>query len=236
MRFDMNRPGKGHRRALRGAFEVGDTGRDHGFGGRFGHHFGQRFAGDFEEGFGGGFGRGRGFGGGDGRRGPGGFGGGRGGPGGRGRRMFAAGELRLLLLDLLGEADRHGYELIKAIEDLTGGNYAPSPGVVYPTLALLVDEELIREVPGEGARKAFTQTDAGKAEAITNAERVAAIKVRLQGLADASAREASPPVMRAMTNLKLALRGRVGAAGFDIDTAHQIADILDEAARKIERL
>ncbi|WP_408591917.1 PadR family transcriptional regulator [Novosphingobium sp.] len=228
MRFDINRPGKGHKRALWGAFEAGDTGRGHrwfgggGFGGGFGRGFGHGR--DGEGGRYGGFG------------GPGGFGGGRGGPGGRGRRMFAQGELRLLLLDLLGEADRHGYELIKAIEDLTGGQYAPSPGVVYPTLALLVDEGLIAEVPGEGARKAFTPTDEGKAEAMSNADAIAAIKARLQGLADASAREASPPVMRAMVNLKLALGGRIGVAGFDTATAHQIADILDEAARRIERL
>lgn len=189
-------------------------------------------AGGFGEGFGRGFGRGFG----DEERG--GFGGGRGGPGGRhGRgRMFASGELRLFLLHLLAEQNRHGYELIKAIEDLTGGQYAPSPGVVYPTLALLVDEGLIAEVPGEGARKAFTATEAGQAEIVLRAEEVAAIDKRLAALADAGNREASPPVMRAMGNLKVALRTRVAAESFDKDTAHQIADILDEAARKIERL
>jgi DNA-binding PadR family transcriptional regulator len=89
--------------------------------------------------------------------------GGRGGRGGgRGRgRMFAGGELRLVLLRLVAEQDRHGYELIKAIEELTGGEYAPSPGVVYPTLSLLVDEGLLAEVAGEGSRKAFTVTEAG---------------------------------------------------------------------------
>ena len=105
---------------------------------------------------GGGFG-GRGFGGGggfsvrwggddDGR------GGGRG-PG-RGRRMFDAGELRLVLLKLIEEQPRHGYDLIRAIEALTGGDYAPSPGVVYPTLTMLADMGLIEEVAAEGSRKA----------------------------------------------------------------------------------
>jgi DNA-binding PadR family transcriptional regulator len=150
--------------------------------------------------------------------------------------MFGPGELRLFLLHLVVEQDRHGYELIKAVEDLTGGQYAPSPGVVYPTLSLLVDEALIAEIPGEGARKAFTATQAGRDEVVTRAEAVAAIARRLKALAEAQGREASPPVMRAMTNLKLALRNRVGAEGFDTATAHQIADILDEAARKVERL
>jgi DNA-binding PadR family transcriptional regulator len=150
--------------------------------------------------------------------------------------MFAQGELRLLLLSLLTRESRHGYDLIKAVEELTGGAYAPSPGVVYPTLSLLVDEGLIAEAPGEGARKAFVATDAGRAEVEVRAGDIAAIIARLQALADATSREASPPVMRAMANLKLALRGRVFAAGFDDSVAHAIADILDEAARRIERL
>ena len=155
---------------------------------------------------------------------------------GRGRRLFASGELRLLLIDLLSQENRHGYDLIKAIEELTGGAYAPSPGVVYPTLALLADEGLIAEAAGEGPRRAFTLTEAGHAEAAAQAEAIAAITARLKALADASNREASPPVMRAMANLRMALKTRVFAAGFDEATAHGIADILDEAARRIERL
>ena len=192
-----------------------------GRGGPFGRH-----GGDFgDEGRGHGRGHGGGFGGG-------GFGGGR----GRGARMFGQGELRLLLLSMLAVENRHGYDLIKAVEDLTGGAYAPSPGVVYPMLSLLVDEGLIAEAPGEGARKAFAATDAGRAEAQTRAEEIGGIVDRLKALADATSREASPPVMRAMANLKLALRGRVFATGFDESVAHQIADVLDEAARRIERL
>ena len=224
MRFDKRRSHDDHHHH-HWAHMVGHMGRMAGMefmrgrGGPFGHH-GKDFG---DEGRGrGGFG---GFGGGN-------FGGGR----GRGARMFGQGELRLLLLSLLAGENRHGYDLIKAIEDLTGGAYAPSPGVVYPTLSLLVDEGLIAEAPGEGARKAFAATEAGRAEAESRAEEIATIVDRLKALADATSREASPPVMRAMTNLKLALRGRVFATGFDETVAHQIADILDEAARKIERL
>ena len=63
-------------------------------------------------------------------------GGGRHGRGGR-RRMFDSGELRLVLLKLIADQPRHGYDLIRAIEELTNGAYAPSPGVVYPTLTML---------------------------------------------------------------------------------------------------
>jgi len=79
-----------------------------------------------------------------------GWGGGR--RGRRTRRMFESGELRLVLLKLIADEPRHGYDLIRAIEELTGGEYAPSPGVVYPTLTLLQDMGLIEEAPGEGAR------------------------------------------------------------------------------------
>ena len=57
----------------------------------------------------------------------------------RSTRVFGQGDLRLLLLKLIAEKPRHGYELIKAVEDGVGGAYSPSPGVVYPTLALLED-------------------------------------------------------------------------------------------------
>ena len=64
------------------------------------------------------------------------------GGGGRGRRrkqrVFGSGELRLALLMLIGDEARHGYELIKAIGAMTGGNYEPSPGAVYPTLQMLL--------------------------------------------------------------------------------------------------
>ena len=90
-----------------------------------------------------------------------------GGPGwgrrGRRGRVFDAGELRLVLLKLIADQPRHGYDLIRAIEELTHGAYAPSPGVIYPTLTMLQDMGLIEETKGEGSRKAFAVTDEGRA-------------------------------------------------------------------------
>ena len=68
-----------------------------------------------------------------------------GGRGRRGKRMFEGGELRLVLLKLIADQSRHGYDLIRAIEEATHGAYAPSPGVVYPTLTMLQDMGLIEE-------------------------------------------------------------------------------------------
>ena len=81
---------------------------------------------------------------------------------GRRGRMFESGQLRLVLLKLIADEPRHGYDLIRAIEELTGGEYAPSPGVIYPTLTLLQDMGLIEEAPGEGARKPFQVTEEGR--------------------------------------------------------------------------
>ena len=64
--------------------------------------------------------------------------------------MFESGELRLVLLKLIADEPRHGYQLIKAIEELTEGDYAPSPGVVYPTLTMLDDIGLIAEKQVDG--------------------------------------------------------------------------------------
>lgn len=161
---------------------------------------------------------------------------GRRGGGRRGGRMFAGGELRLLLLHLVAEQPRHGYDLIRAVGDLAGGEYAPSPGVVYPTLNLLVDEGLIAEETDESPRKAFAVTDAGRAELVGRDDDLAIILTRLKALGDQRDRAESPPVRRAMGNLHAVLRNRAMAQGFDTQTAHAIADILDDAARRIERL
>lgn len=154
--------------------------------------------------------------------------------GGRGR-MFASGELRLLLLKLIADEQRHGYELIKAIEELTGGQYAPSPGVVYPTLSLLLDEGAVTEVSDDAPRKAFAATDAGRAELTERADEAERLVERLKALDSDSDGRRSPPVMRAMGNLFTAVKGRA-ETGFDRETAHQVAAILDEAAQRIERL
>jgi hypothetical protein len=73
--------------------------------------------------------------------------------------MFESGELRLVLLKLIADQPRHGYDLMRAIEELSGGSYAPSPGVVYPTLTMLQDMGFIEEAEGSGSRKAFGAPD-----------------------------------------------------------------------------
>jgi DNA-binding PadR family transcriptional regulator len=157
------------------------------------------------------------------------------GRGGGRRRMFDGSELRLVLLKLIADKPRHGYDLIRAIEERTNGAYAPSPGIVYPTLTLLSDMGLISEQLTEGARKQFAVTPDGSAHLADNAAEVAAMFARLDALAAQRDRTDSVPVRRAMHNLKSVLISRLGE-GLDRDKLLAAVALIDEAAQKIERL
>lgn len=157
---------------------------------------------------------------------------------GRGRRgrMFDSSELRLVLLKLVADQPRHGYDLIGAIEQLTGGAYSPSPGLVYPTLTLLADMGHIQETVSDGSRKTYAVTEAGTAHLTEHAETVEALFARLKALAAANNRVDGAPIRRAMINLRTALMQRIERDGTEARTIHAITAILDEAAQKIERL
>ena len=140
-------------------------------------------------------------------------------------------------MKLIADEPRHGYDLIRAIEELTGGEYAPSPGVVYPTLTLLQDMGLIEEAAGEGPAQAVPGRPT-KAASISRSARRRSRRCS-SGLRDLAPREGSsagPAIGRAVKNLMTALRHRVGRDGLDDDLLHEIAGILDDAAQQIERI
>jgi DNA-binding PadR family transcriptional regulator len=156
---------------------------------------------------------------------------------GRGRkRMFDAADLRLVLLKLISDQPRHGYDLIRAIEALTSGNYVPSAGVVYPALAVLQDLNQIEGTGPEGNRKAFSVTADGTAELAANAERVETLFARLAALAGTPEPGDSAPVRRAMHNLRTALWQQLQRPQASRDRWHAIAAILDEATQRIDRV
>ncbi len=205
----------------------GRGGRGHVGHGRGGRHEGR------EGGFGG-----RGFGsGGFGPGGPGERGFGRGGEGRRhgGRqRMFDYGEIRLLVLSLIAEQPRHGYELIKAIEERFGGSYVPSPGVIYPTLSWLDDMGLVAVQAEGGNRKSYAITPEGEAHLAENRAAADALLARSGG--EGRGRHGLPSnVIRAMENLKLAMRLRMRDRAVDDEAAIAIAAALDAAAQAVER-
>ncbi len=118
-----------------------------------------------------------------------GFGGGRHGMRGdggdmmRAGRMLAQGDLRLLALALIAEQPRHGYEIIKVLEEKTSGWYAPSPGIVYPTLTYLEEAGYVT-AQADGAKKLYTITDEGRAYLESNRAFVDAVLERLEAVGE----------------------------------------------------
>ncbi len=155
---------------------------------------------------------------------------------GRRGRMFGSGQLRLVLLKLIADEPRHGYDLIRAIEELTGGDYAPSPGIVYPTLTLLQDMGLIEEAPGEGGRKPFQVTEEGRAHLEENTEDIDELFERLEATGSHRRRGQRPEMGRAVGNLMAVLKNRVAQEGWNETLLNEVIDILDDAAQRIERV
>ncbi len=143
-----------------------------------------------------------------------------------------------MLLHLIAQEPRHGYDLIKAIEEASAGHYSPSPGVVYPALSLLADEGLIAEQASSDQRRKFAITEAGTAVLTEATDEAAAVMERLAGLGERAERHRAPSIERASANLFTAvgqrMRAERGEGGDDLP--HRIAEILDEAAQRIERL
>lgn len=155
--------------------------------------------------------------------------------GGRMRRVFDQGDLRYVLLGLIAEAPRHGYELIKAIEEKFGGTYSPSPGVVYPTLTLLEELGYIRPEVADGPRKQFVITPEGTAFLADNKAVVDQIFARMAEIGRAYAGGPAPEIRRAMQNLEAALTIRLGRGPLTVEQVRAVTATLDRAAGEIEQ-
>jgi DNA-binding PadR family transcriptional regulator len=154
---------------------------------------------------------------------------------GRGR-SFEYGKLRFVVLQLLGQKPSHGYQLIKAIEDKTAGAYAPSPGVVYPTLALLEDLGYIVAGAADDNRKLYKITATGRKYLLENKAAVEHVNLRLSDAAAARGVGEAPQIIRAMHNLKMALRLKLGEQPLNAAQIQAVAAALDAAAANIERI
>jgi DNA-binding PadR family transcriptional regulator len=101
----------------------------------------------------------------------------------RAKRMLAQGDLRLIALALIAEAPRHGYEIIKLLEEKTADWYSPSPGIIYPTLTYLEEAGYVI-ASAEGSKKLYTITQEGSAYLKANREIVDAVLDRLSALGE----------------------------------------------------
>lgn len=149
-----------------------------------------------------------------------------------GGRMFGHGDLKLLLLALIEQEPRHGYELIRIIEDMFHGQYSPSPGTVYPTLTMLEEMGHIEVQSEESGRKRYAITDTGRTFLDENREAVEAVTERTERKARFAAKLATPVAIRnAVHALKHALAMRISK--WDKAEAERVVAILERAAREI---
>lgn len=151
-------------------------------------------------------------------------------------RVFARGELRLVLLHLIAEEPRHGYDLIRQIEEMTGGHYAPSPGIIYPTLTLMAEMDLVDEAVDDDGKKIYSITPDGKSKLVAEENRIAQILDRLEGIAQVDAASDGASIRRAVHNLKSAIRIRLTDEETGSEKILEVSAIIDDAASKIERL
>jgi DNA-binding PadR family transcriptional regulator len=156
------------------------------------------------------------------------------GRGGRGRRgrVFDHGDLRLIILVLLAEKPRHGYEIIKALEERVGGGYSPSPGVIYPTLMLLEETGQASVREEGGGRKLYTLTEQGAATVAASRHAIAAMFARLD--AAVAGRGLPPELARALDGLNEALRLCLQRGDLDAARTRALVEAIQAAARAAE--
>lgn len=172
-------------------------------------------------------------GGGAGRRRGGPFGRHRGGPfGGRGPRMFDPGALRLVVLGLIAEEPRHGYDIIKALEARFQGAYSPSPGAIYPMLQMLEEADLVQS-EADGNKRLFTITTEGRAYLEDNKAELERINAQIQHVAGRMGGVAIGEEFRA---LRWAVHSKLRSGGWSAEQAEKAREILKKARRDLEDL
>lgn len=157
---------------------------------------------------------------------------------GRGRRerIFGQGDLRLVVLNLIAQKPSHGYELIKAISELVGDDYTPSPGVVYPTLMYLEESGMIQVAQEAEGKKQYAIIHAGAAYLTERQDELAIITGRIQSRKLRADSTNIPELHRAIHNIRMLLSLKVESTPRDDEKIKQMVKILDQAAADISQL
>ncbi len=163
------------------------------------------------------------------------FGGHHGGPhGGEGRGGRARrGEARYVLLDALRAGPKHGYEIIKSLEERSGGRYSPSPGTVYPTMQLLQDQGLVR-ADQDAERRVFSLTEAGLTDLDAHAPEIADFWERFAAASTADQPDAGF-VREEMESLIRTIRDGLRSSG-NQEKARSIRAVLERSRNEIREI
>ncbi len=154
----------------------------------------------------------------------------------RSGRVFEQGDLKFVVLQLLEEKPRHGYEIIKELEDRFGGAYSPSPGTVYPTLTMLEDIGYARATTDDGGRKVYSITDEGRAYLAEHSATVDSILDRIAKFVEGFFDEPMMELNHAMRRLGRSAYSRATRDLSDSERVRRIREILDRASAEIEKL
>jgi DNA-binding PadR family transcriptional regulator len=163
-------------------------------------------------------------------------GGPRGRPHGRAARFFEQGDLKYVILRLLEEKPRHGYDIIKELESRFGGSYAPSPGTVYPTLTMLEDLGYARVVPEEGGKKIYEITDEGRKHLAEHSSTVDDIFDRIARFVEGFTDEPMTELNRAFQRLARATYKTATSHISDKDRIQRLREIIQRAADEIDAI
>jgi DNA-binding PadR family transcriptional regulator len=150
--------------------------------------------------------------------------------------MFEQGDLKYVILQLLSEKPRHGYEIIKALEEKFAGAYAPSAGAVYPTLSLLEDLGYATVTVEEGGKKVYTITEAGTAYLAENKSAVDDVFDRISDFGSSFLSDSTKEIGVALGRLAKATFANSGSYLKDTEKARAVREIIDRAAREIDSL
>jgi DNA-binding PadR family transcriptional regulator len=152
----------------------------------------------------------------------------------RGGRMFEQGDLKFVILRLLADKPRHGYDIIKELEERSGGRYAPSPGTVYPTLTLLEDMGYAKATVEDGGKKVYSITDEGTAYLAANQSTVDDVLERLAEVGASIFGETMRPAHEAMAGLGKAYVGATMHRSADAEYVTKLVEIIRRATQEIQ--
>lgn len=148
--------------------------------------------------------------------------------------MFEQGDLKYVILKLLAEKPRHGYEIIKELEAQSGGVYAPSAGAIYPTLTLLEDMGYAESTAEAGGKKVYSITEAGKAHLAENQATVEDVFERIADIGSTVFSDTMKEVGRAFGHIARAAFSAPSSHLRDKETSHKILEILRRASHEID--
>jgi DNA-binding PadR family transcriptional regulator len=150
----------------------------------------------------------------------------------RGSRLFDSGALRLVVLGLIAEEPRHGYDIIRGLKARFQGTYSPSPGSIYPILQQLTEAGLVSP-SSHGPRRRFSITEAGRTYLVEQRAELDAINAQLD---EAAAPIGEQAIGEAIQAFRGALFAKMRQGALSAEQAGKLRDVLERARREIEEL